>query len=168
MVVFKTEAGSTNMFTAIFTAMLPQSVTEKGLAWTQAAREAPTYFRARVVRACYHAHYRLNDASWRVLRSVDGASDPVADALVGAITPVHEQMERVHLDAKDRAYRAKVAQGQEILAVVESSPLIKELFDRLNAQTDRVETLTFLCLGLLLSNTLVLFKHVICPECFTM
>lgn len=155
MVVFKTEAGSTNMFTAIFTAMLPQSVTEKGLAWTQAAREAPTYFRARVVRACYHAHHRLNDASWRVLRSVDGASDPVADALVGAITPVHEQMERVHLDVTDRAYRVKHTRDNEIMAVVERSPTVKAL-------CDRVETLTVVCLVLVVCNTLLLFKLIFC------
>lgn len=143
------------MFTAIFTAMLPQSVTQKGLAWTQAAREAPTYFRARVVSACGRVADRVEDASWNFYRRVNGASYRVADALVGAITPVHEQMERVHLDVTDRAYRVKHTRDNEIMAVVERSPTVKAL-------CDRVETLNVVCLVLVVCNALLLFKLIFC------
>lgn len=121
------------MFTAFFTTMVPQSVTQKGVAWTQAALEAPTYFRARVVEA----------------------TTRVCDRVVGAITPVHLKMKRVHQGAIERDIRAKNTRDNEIMAVVERSPTVTAL-------CARVQALAVVCLILMACNALLVFKLSFC------
>lgn len=157
------------MFTAIFTTMVPQSVTQKGVAWTQAALVAPTYLRARVVDACWSVHHKIMVTSCNLYRRVDGASHPVANALVGALTPVHRGMERVHLDSMDHAYRVEYALKQKIMGLIEKSPTVNDLRKRVEELTVvtreneiRAKYLTVVCLILVACNALLLFKLSFC------
>jgi hypothetical protein len=125
--------------------MLPTSVTSRALTFTQAVLDTTTRVTYRVVYATTRVHDVVVDATTRVHNKA-----------IQATTRVRDRVERVHLDAVDRDYRAKYTHEEEIQVVVDKSRAVKDLRDKVADLDRKQQMLTVLCIVLAVCNFLQL------------
>jgi cystathionine beta-lyase/cystathionine gamma-synthase len=69
----------------------------------------------------------------------------VTHVVQDANTRVHTRVERVHLDAVDRGYRAEYTRDQDFQTAVDKSRAVKALCDKVAELESKQQSLTFLC-----------------------
>lgn len=136
--------------------MLPTSVTSRVLNATACVHYKVVNATLRshnvVVKATTRVHHVVVNATTRVHNVVNNATTRVHNKVLLVALRVHDGVERVHLDAVDRGYRAQYTHEQEILAVVDKSRTVKSLRDQVLALREHVVSLSFVCVVLAVGN----------------